>query len=255
MGQKVRLLPRLAPAAVLGKVGCDPGALSGTKRMDFRQAPDLPFRPAPAWAMAGRMRQGFPLATAGMVIGLLGGSFDPAHAAHVHVTRESLKRFALDRVWWLVSPGNPLKEQGPAPMAARIAHARGLLDDPRVEVTDIEARLGTRYTAETLAALVARYDGVRFVWLMGADNLAQLHRWQDWRWIADNVPMGVLARPRMQMAALSSPAARIYRDRRIPDSESHRLGRAEPPAWCFVHAPLLDISSTRIRESGAWGRA
>lgn len=122
------------------------------------------------------MIAGFPNARPGMCIGLLGGSFDPPHAGHVHITREALKRFGLDAVWWLVSPGNPLKTRGPAPLDRRMAAARAIMRHPRVEVTDIEARLGTRYTAETLAALFARYPGVRFVWLMGADNLASFHR-------------------------------------------------------------------------------
>ena len=138
---------------------------------------------------------GFPVAKPGQVIGLLGGSFDPPHAGHVHITKAALKRFGLDHVWWLVSPANPLKKHGPAPLADRVLAARALMRHPRVTVTGIEAQLGTRYTAETLRALQGRYAGVRFVWLMGADNLAQFHRWQDWRWIMDHVPVGVMARP------------------------------------------------------------
>lgn len=117
------------------------------------------------------MRSGFPPARRGMVIGLLGGSFDPAHHGHAHITREALKRMGLDRVWWLVSPGNPMKAHGPAPLADRMARARAVMDDPRVTVTDLERRLGTRYTAETIQRLKAIYPGVQFVWLMGADNL------------------------------------------------------------------------------------
>ncbi|TMV56586.1 nicotinate-nicotinamide nucleotide adenylyltransferase, partial [Thioclava sp. BHET1] len=130
-----------------------------------------------------------------MTIGLLGGSFDPAHSGHVHLTLEAMKHMGLDRVWWLVSPGNPLKAQGPAPMARRIAHARSVMRDPRVVITDLEARIGTRYTAATLKRLRRLYPGVRFVWLMGADNLEQFHRWDNWRWILDHVPIGVIARP------------------------------------------------------------
>ena len=136
-----------------------------------------------------------PLARPYQHIGLLGGSFDPPHAGHAHITREALKRFRLDQVWWLVSPGNPLKAAAPAPLARRMAAARALIDHPRVLISDFEARAGTRYTAETLRALMARYPQVRFVWLMGADNLAQLHRWQNWQWILENVPVGVRARP------------------------------------------------------------
>ena len=146
-------------------------------------------------------RAGLPVAQPGQAIGLLGGSFDPAHAGHAHITREALKRFGLDRIWWLVSPGNPLKPEGPAPLAQRMAAARALMRHPRVTVSDIEARLGTRYTAETLGALRARYPGVRFVWLMGADNLAQFHLWERWQEIAESVPVGVIARPGSRASA------------------------------------------------------
>ena len=192
------------------------------------------------------------MAARGQSIGLLGGSFDPAHAGHVHITREALKLFALDRVWWLVSPGNPLKAHGPAPLPERMAAARGLMHHPRVTVTDIEAHLGTRITAETLAGLMRRYPGVRFVWLMGADNLAQLHLWRDWRFIMDHVPVGVLARPGSRLTARMSPAARIYRRYRIPAAASRALARAEAPAWCFVNVPMVDQSSSAIRARGGW---
>ncbi|MEW9921154.1 nicotinate-nucleotide adenylyltransferase [Marimonas sp. MJW-29] len=193
-----------------------------------------------------------PFAAPGQVIGLLGGSFDPAHAGHAHITREALKRFGLDRVWWLVSPGNPLKARGPAPLQTRMARAREVMRHPRVEVTDIEARLGTRYTAETLARMRALYPGVRFVWLMGADNMAQLHLWQDWRQIIEGVPVGVLARPGQRISARMSRAAAIYASYRIPGRFSHLLAGAEAPAWCFVNVPMVDVSSTAIRASGAW---
>lgn len=192
------------------------------------------------------------LARPGQRIGLLGGSFDPAHEGHVHITRTALQRFGLDAVWWLVSPGNPLKSRGPAPLAQRMARARAVMQHPRVTVTDIEARLHTRFTAETLAALTARHPGVRFTWLMGADNLAQFHRWQDWHWIMETVPVGVLARPGQRISARMSPAARLYRRYRIKGRASRTLGRAEAPAWCFINLPMTDTSSTRIRASGHW---
>lgn len=194
---------------------------------------------------------GFPEARPGEVIGLLGGSFDPAHDGHVRITLTALARFGLDRVWWLVSPGNPLKARVPAPLAARLAAARAAMRHPRVVVTDIEARLGTRFTAETLSRLQARYPGVRFVWLMGADNLAQFHRWQRWRAIMGRVPVGVLARPGDSLAGLS-PAARAFAGARLPASRAASLGRATPPAWCFVTLPLSDASSTAIRARGLW---
>jgi nicotinate-nucleotide adenylyltransferase len=198
------------------------------------------------------MIAGFPPARPGMCIGLLGGSFDPPHAGHVHITHEALKRFGLDAVWWLVSPGNPLKVRGPAPLDRRLAAARSMMRHPRVEVTDIEARLGTRYTAETLAALFARYPGVRFVWLMGADNLATFHRWENWQWIMENVPVGVLARPGQQISARMSPAAARYERYRLRGREAARLCVATPPAWCFLNVPMVDISSTEIRARGDW---
>ncbi len=198
------------------------------------------------------MTHGFPLATLGQTIGLLGGSFDPAHEGHVHITREAMKRFGLSRVWWLVSPGNPLKPRGPAPLEQRMARARDVMQDPRVTVSDVEARLDTRYTAETLAALIARYPGVRFVWLMGADNLAQFHLWQDWTWIMENVPVGVIARPGDRISARMSPAARLYRDYRLSGRASHMLGRVNAPAWCFVNVAMSRQSSSAIRAAGAW---
>ncbi len=197
--------------------------------------------------------QRMPLAMPGQSIGLLGGSFDPAHGGHVHITRAALTRFGLDQVWWLVSPGNPLKQHGPAPIGQRMAAARRIMRHPRVVVTDIEARIGSRYTAQTLRWLRAHAPGVRFVWLMGADNLAQFHRWQDWESILQMVPVGVLARPGEQMAAQLSKAGRKYRDARLPQRASHLLGRSDPPAWSFVTLPLSPQSSTRLRAAGAWG--
>lgn len=196
-----------------------------------------------------------PFATKGQVIGLLGGSFDPAHEGHAHITREALKRFGLDRVWWLLSPGNPLKERGPAPMQARMERALSVIDDPRVEITDIEAQLGTRYTAETLSALRQTYPGVRFVWLMGADNLAQFHLWQDWQQIMQTVPVGVLARPGQRISARMSRAARLYAPYRIAGRNSQLLAHAAAPAWCFVNVPMVDVSSTALRAAGGWRSA
>ena len=187
-----------------------------------------------------------------MVVGLLGGSFDPAHDGHAHITREALKRFGLDAVWWLVSPGNPLKTRGPAPLADRMARARAVMQHPRVTVTDIETRLGTRYTAQTLAALRAHYPGVRFVWLMGADNLAQFHRWDRWRRIIESVPLGVLARPGSLTPARLSTAARAYPQARLPQGAAPVLGRRRAPAWCLVNLPMVKQSSSAIRARGDW---
>lgn len=201
------------------------------------------------------MRQGFPVATRGMVAGLLGGSFDPAHAGHVHITREALKRMGLNQVWWLVTPGNPLKARAPAPLADRLARARQVMQHPRVKVTALEAALGTHATADTIDRLQALYPGVTFVWLMGADNLVQFHRWGRWRDILRAVAVGVLARKGSGVTARLSVAARAFRVHRVTRGETLR-GR-KPPVWAFVNLPLKTTSSSAIRASGDWqsGRA
>ena len=198
------------------------------------------------------MHTPFPFATSGQTIGLLGGSFDPPHGGHVHISRRALAAFGLDRVWWLVSPGNPLKERGPRPLARRVAACRDLVDDPRILVTDIEARLGTRYTAATLRALLPRYPGVRFVWLMGADNLASFHRWKDWDQIMETLPVGVMARPEEQLAAGGSFAARRYARYRVQARRAAVLPYRAAPAWCLLGGPMVDMSSTEIRAKGDW---
>ncbi|MFK7746472.1 MAG: nicotinate-nucleotide adenylyltransferase [Roseobacter sp.] len=199
------------------------------------------------------MRQGFPIARPRQVIGLLGGSFDPAHQGHVHITLEALKRFSLSRVWWLVTPGNPLKARGPAPLAIRLAQARAVMQHPKVEITGIEADLGTRYTAETIKRLQLMYPGVHFVWLMGADNLAQLHQWQDWQDIACRVPLGIIARPGDRISARMSTAAKVFSQARLSGNASHLVGRTKAPAWCFVNVPMIAQSSSAIRAQGGWG--
>jgi len=198
------------------------------------------------------MRQGFPPGRAGQRIGLLGGSFDPPHAGHVHVTRAALRGFGLDRIWWLVSPGNPLKTEGPAPLEDRVAAARQVMDHPRVTVSDIEARLGTRATADTLDAILSHYKGVRFCWLMGADNLATIHRWERWPSIFAQVPVGVIARPGDPVSARLANAARLYRHARLKPQQSQLLGQSVPPAWCYLRGPMVDLSSSEIRARGAW---
>ncbi|MYA89447.1 MAG: nicotinate-nucleotide adenylyltransferase [Boseongicola sp. SB0662_bin_57] len=198
------------------------------------------------------MERGFPLARPGMRVGLLGGSFDPAHEGHAHVTREALKRLALDEVWWLVSPGNPLKECGPAPLPERMARARTVMRHPRVRVTDLEVRLATQCTCDSLSRMTERFPGVRFVWLMGADNLADLHRWERWEEIMALVPVAVLARPGHRASPLFAPAARRFRHGRLPERAAPQLALADPPAWTFLHVPMSDLSSTRIRGIGGW---
>lgn len=197
------------------------------------------------------MVQGFPSAYRGMVVGLLGGSFDPAHEGHLQITREALRRVGLDRVWWLVSPGNPLKARPPAPMAARLARARAIVgDDPRVVVTDLEVLLRTRATVDTITKLQGLYPGVRFVWIMGADNLVQFHRWSRWRDILARVPVAVMARPGAGLAARLSVAARAYRGAQVRQPEL--LLHHAPPVWCYLNMPLNAVSSSLIRARGEW---
>lgn len=202
------------------------------------------------------MRWADPHAAPGQVVGLFGGSFDPPHPGHLHLSREALKRLGLDQLWWLVSPGNPLKQHPPAPLAYRLAAARQVARHPRITITDIEARLGTRATADTLVALQHRYRGVRFVWVMGADNLAELHRWGNWHTIMARVPVAVFARPGQRMNALTARAAKQYAAARLPERSARALGRADPPAWIYLDMPMRRESSTALRaqmegQSGA----
>jgi len=184
-----------------------------------------------------------------MRIGLYGGSFNPPHAAHVMVSKTALRRLALDRVWWLVSPGNPLKDTNGLPSAEeRVARARVLIDDPRIVPTAIEGALGSRYTADTIGLLTRRTPGVRFVWLMGADNLLQFDRWRAWRRIAGSVPMAVFDRPGYSRPALRSRAALALAPYRIDETDGRILADLVPPAWIFIHGPLSSLSSTALRE-------
>lgn len=181
-------------------------------------------------------------------IGLLGGSFNPAHDGHRHISLTALRRLRLDQVWWLVSPQNPLKPAaGMAPQVERIARARRVARHPRIRVTGIESRLGTRYTADTLAALRRRFPAVRFVWLMGADNLRQMPRWHRWRAIFGAMAIAVFDRWPYSFQALAGQAARRYAHRRIAERQAFRLADLEPPAWVFLHSRLHPASATAIR--------
>ncbi|TAD90119.1 MAG: nicotinate-nucleotide adenylyltransferase [Alphaproteobacteria bacterium] len=186
-----------------------------------------------------------------MTIGLLGGSFNPAHSGHREVSLSALRRLKLDQVWWLVSPQNPLKPTaGMAPLDARLRQARIVAQDRRIWVSDIERPLGTRYTADTLRRLVQLCPGVRFVWLMGADNLAGIHRWRAWRHIFETLPIAVLARPAYAHAALAGRAARVFRAARVPEAQARSLARRCPPAWTFLHTRLDPTSATDLRRRG-----
>jgi nicotinate-nucleotide adenylyltransferase len=186
-----------------------------------------------------------------MRIGLLGGSFNPPHPGHALVTRIVLTRLRLDRVWWLVTPGNPLKSQADlAALHARVEAARRLFAGPRVAVTDIEAKIGARYTYDTLAWLARRAPKVRFVWIMGADNLGQFHLWRHWRDIAGLVPIAVVDRPGSTLKATSSRAAAALASWRVPEAEAARFAERRPPALLFLHGPRSELSSTVLRGNG-----
>tara|TARA_R110002096_G_scaffold14582_5_gene50719 strand:+ start:32612 stop:33214 length:603 start_codon:yes stop_codon:yes gene_type:complete len=200
------------------------------------------------------MKRGMPIATQGLRVGLLGGSFDPPHAGHLHISKWAMKEFGLDRVWWLVSPGNPLKPEGPADLDRRMKACNQLNDHPRIIVTDLERRFGTRYTAETLMTLQSQYLGVRFVWLMGADNLVDFHRWDRWQDIMHMMPIGVMARPDQQLAAGCSPAARMFRRKRLSAQRSNALPFKQAPCWSLLTGPMVNMSSTQIRARGDWER-
>ena len=185
-------------------------------------------------------------------IGILGGSFDPAHAGHLHISKAALRIFGLREVWWLMSPGNPLKTHGPAGFDRRVAAANRIIDHPRIRVSDFERQKGSRYTAQTLRLLTAAHPRERFVWLMGADNLAQFHRWQDWEDILHCVPVGVFARPGDRQAALQSRTATIYRHARLKGRAARGLADAHTPAWAFVNLSMRSESSSAIRAAGGW---
>jgi nicotinate (nicotinamide) nucleotide adenylyltransferase/ribosome silencing factor RsfS/YbeB/iojap len=181
----------------------------------------------------------------------LGGSFNPAHGGHLHLSRLALARLGLDAVWWLVSPQNPLKPAlGMAPFAKRLGEAARLAAArPKIRVSGIEARLGTRYTADTLKALCRRFPRARFVWLMGGDNLVQFPHWRRWEDIFRSVPVAVFDRPGSAAKALAGRAARRFARARLSPRAARRLARAAPPAWIFFHTPRDPRSATRIRAA------
>ncbi|MGY6646971.1 MAG: nicotinate-nucleotide adenylyltransferase [Salinarimonas sp.] len=195
-----------------------------------------------------------PPAGDGQRIGLFGGSFNPPHAGHRHVTLMALRRLRLDAVWWLVTPGNPLKAgREIAPIRERMEAARAYAAHPRITVSDVEAQAGLRYTVDTLNYLKQRRPDLAFVWIMGADGLTHFHRWRDWRDIARAMPICVVDRPGHSRAATASLAGQALARYRLPEAAAPVLAGALPPAWIFLHGPRLPISSTQIRTSRATG--
>jgi nicotinate-nucleotide adenylyltransferase len=185
-------------------------------------------------------------------VGLLGGSFNPAHGGHLHVARLALRRLRLNQVWLMVSPGNPLKPtRGMAPAAQRLASARAIADGRRIVATAIEGRLHTRYTVDTLGILRRRFPRVRFIWLMGADNLEQLPRWNEWLEIARHTSFAVLPRPTYNHRALAGQAAQRLRPARRAERMASALARLGAPSWVFLPAPQNHASATAIRAGNS----
>ncbi len=183
-----------------------------------------------------------------MRIGLFGGTFDPPHLAHLGASLLAMKRLKLDRMWWLMTPGNPLKDtRGLRPLAQRMADARALAGHPRIDVTGLEAVINTRYTCDTLEYLVRRCPGVRFVWVMGADNLRSFYRWQSWRRIANLMPMAVVDRMGSSLYATGGRAAQALLRYRLPERLAPELAEYDAPAWVYLHGLKSPLSSTSLR--------
>lgn len=207
-----------------------------------------PARRAPIAGRPQALRLGFDLQP-GMRVGLFGGSFNPVHDGHAHVAQTAKRRLGLDRVIWLVSPQNPLKSRHEtADLATRMAGARQMAQGRGMIVSDLETKLGSAYTIDTIRALKARFPGVKFVWIMGADSLASFHRWKGWTQIMREVPVAVVSRPWISLKSRFSPAARRFAHFRRPSHQAAGLPGSKPPAWVFLRGPLNFQSSTNLRE-------
>jgi nicotinate-nucleotide adenylyltransferase len=190
-----------------------------------------------------------PLVEAGMAVGLFGGSFNPPHAGHVLLAEIALRRLQLDQLWWIVTPGNPLKSlKELMPLKDRLAACEKLAEDPRIKVTAFEAAHRIRYTQDTLKLVKSRNPDVHFVWLMGADNLKNFHQWQNWQRIATTFPLAVIDRPGATLSYISSKMAKTFDYARVDEDDAPRLARMKAPAWTFIHGPRSSLSSSAIRS-------
>ena len=184
-----------------------------------------------------------------MVIGLFGGSFNPPHQGHALVAEIAMQRLGLDQLWWMVTPGNPLKNHsGLAPLSERIVACEAMITDPRIKITAFEKSLGQSYTAQTLGAISRRNPHCHFVWIMGADNLKNFHLWQNWREIACTFPIAVIDRPGATLAYLSSKMAKTFDFARVDEDHARALAFKKAPAWTFIHGPRSTLSSSSIRD-------
>jgi nicotinate-nucleotide adenylyltransferase len=180
----------------------------------------------------------------------MGGSFNPPHAGHQIAAEAAMKRLGLDQVWWLITPGNPLKSHdGLSSLSGRMGLVRPFARGPKMKITGFERELGTGYTAATLVFLRRRYPDVRFVWIMGADNLASFDRWQHWHSIAELMPIAIVDRPGWRLRSLSSRAALALSRWRLPEAEARLLINRKPPAWTLLTIRLSDLSSTALRNA------
>jgi len=221
----------------MAKSGLETG-FSGAGRFDGAISPSL------------RRALEIPQAGDGQSIGLLGGSFNPPHEGHLKISLLALRRAGLDRVWWIVSPGNPLKDHSELEsLERRVELCRDIADNPRIDITAFEAVYKVRYTEDTLSILMRKRPRLKFVWIMGADNLAGFHRWQNWRRIAGMMPIVVVDRPGSTLAHVSAPAAIALSRYRIDEDDAGIISSARPPAWTFVHGPRSSVSSSAIRAA------
>lgn len=192
----------------------------------------------------------FPAAGDGARVGLFGGSFNPPHEGHLNLCDLAIKRLELDQIWWMVTPGNPLKENSALPsLAERIEQSRKLARHPKIKVTAFEARFRIRYTLDTLRVVTRLRPRQKFVWLMGADNLSSFHKWQNWREIAEMMPIAVIDRPGSTLSHRSAPAALALSKYRVDEDDAKLLFKRKPPAWTFLHGPRNSLSSTQLRNA------
>lgn len=188
----------------------------------------------------------------GMRVGLFGGSFNPPHQGHALVAETAMRRIGLDQLWWIVTPGNPLKDHSNlASLASRLRQSEAIATNPRIKFTAFEAALGLHFTAQTLRYIQKRNRGVHFVWIMGADNLAGFHHWQNWQTIARTMPIAIIDRPGSTLSYLSSKMVKRFDYARMDEDEAALLPLRKAPAWTFIHGPRSTLSSTKIRNTQA----